>query len=751
MVNGSGVVGGAWGDDPRVVEYRHGVAELPRRWGRKEWTGVADQLERIAGLCRGDWDGRGAEAVAFLDGLDAGGRALLVEYLVGRADLAAGRDRGLAASLLALVTTASRGLPVAAFDRWRAPRLAEFERSFTARDADRLATSARLELAAGRPLSPALVAVIRRTGYESWQRDALAGLLGSLAGPPVDPGEPWADRVLAFLETAETAGPEWSALCAHAATATAARPTAAWQRTARRLLEPLDPAEVRAELCAWLAPAGLPRPEPLLSSWGQPVDPLQWDPYNADALRGLAWLLGLLPGDRASARALAGLCEAAVRKLPGSGPRSPKVANAAVHALSQLSGPDGVGQLARLAARVTYRGALKPINAALDARARAEGLSREEVEELSVPTFDLAEVGFLVVPFGAGPEEEPVAAATLEVVGTGVRWSWRTAAGKTVKAAPQSVRVDHAEELKALRASVKDMEKTLVAQSARLERQFVGRRVWEASAWRERFLDHPLVGTLARRLVWTVDDTACCWADGALRRLDGSEVDLPSPSLSPSPSAESGGSRVELWHPAAVAETEAAAWRDRLDRLGIEQPFAQVLREVHRFASGTGGEVRADERFAGRVLWQHRFHAVALQRGWIDRLRLAVDAEFPPAVRELPAWALRAEFWVDGDTEPLEGSSTPGGGLAPDIVGAGSYLRLRTGRLRFYPIDAPPSVCQAGSGNRYRQRPERGAAWVDPLPLSSVPPLVLSEVLCDVGLFVGTAAADRSGSAGDEG
>ncbi|WP_333770297.1 DUF4132 domain-containing protein [Streptomyces sp. IBSBF 2435] len=46
-------------------------------------------------------------------------------------------------------------------------------------------------------------------------------------------------------------------------------------------------------------------------------------------------------------------------------------------------------------------------------------------------------------------------------------------------------------------------------QTERFDRQFLARRQWAYAAWRERRLDHPPVGTLARRLLWTVDGRPC--------------------------------------------------------------------------------------------------------------------------------------------------------------------------------------------------------------------------------------------------
>lgn len=170
-----------------------------------------------------------------------------------------------------------------------------------------------------------------------------------------------------------------------------------------------------------------------------------YDPVDATALRGLVWLTIWLPEQPDTARVLGGLVETSLKKVAGIGPRNPKVANAAVYALSRIPTEAALAQIARLAARITYKGTLKEVNAALDARAAALNLSRDEVEELAVPTYGLTGVGVRLERFGD-------ASATLELPQGTV--TWRNSAGKVVKSPPASVRADHAEELKEFKASV---------------------------------------------------------------------------------------------------------------------------------------------------------------------------------------------------------------------------------------------------------------------------------------------------------
>ncbi|SDM99675.1 protein of unknown function [Streptomyces sp. cf386] len=565
---------------------------------------------------------------------------------------------------------------------------------------------AELEHADGRELPGEFVAVVRRSSLVLWNGGKqLGALVARLHDPVVNPGEAWADRALA---EADELGDDWRRLLAHAATATAARPSAKWDKTGRALIEPLGADEVRERLLSWLRLVGRPRTRPLLEQRYGPDVNAVFDPYNADALRGLAWLLSLLPPHPDTARTLGALVETALRKVAGLGPVNPKVANAAVNALARIDGEAALAELARLATRVTFKGTLKLLNSGLDARAEAMGLSREEIEELAVPAYGLTEVGRAEHRLGE-------VTALLEVRGPKAVLSWCNANGKAVKSVPAAVRRDHADELKELKGAVKDIDKMLSAQSERLDRQFLARRTWPYPAWRERYLDHPLVGTLARRLLWTVDGTTVGYADGELRTL----ADAPVTE----------GTHVELWHPVGHEPAQIVAWRDWLERHGITQPFKQAHREVYLLTDAERTTGTYSNRFAAHVLRQHQFHSLAAIRGWHNKLRLAVDDEAPPAVRELPQWGLRAEYWIAGDS----------GENYEDITESGSFLRLRTDQVRFYPIDAPQNSAHC-CGGEYRMWLRGGVDPVDPLPLTDVPPLVLSEVLRDVDLFVGVAS-----------
>ncbi|MFJ9645258.1 hypothetical protein [Streptomyces sp. NPDC101206] len=218
------------------------------------------------------------------------------------------------------------------------------------------------ELAAGRNLAPVVVATLRRSHLSPYYSEGLAAVVPKLAGPVLNVGEAWADRALAD-------GERWQPLLAHAMTATAVRPSARWERTARSLCDAIGAGPVREQVLGWLDLVGTPRTVPLVEEGGyEPDANAMWDPHNATALRGLAWTLAVLPPHPDSVPALGRLAEAALCRLEGHGALSPRVAGACVTALARTDGEPALAELSRLAGRVTHKPTRKLLDAALESR-----------------------------------------------------------------------------------------------------------------------------------------------------------------------------------------------------------------------------------------------------------------------------------------------------------------------------------------------------------------------------------------------
>ncbi|PJY96724.1 DUF4132 domain-containing protein [Pseudomonas donghuensis] len=542
-------------------------------------------------------------------------------------------------------------------------------------------------------------------------------LLGNGAWQVLAPCEHWTQLALEDLEQfSPEVREDWLALLRQAAAATSARPSAKWLKNAQALLHKVGEGALREALLRWFARVDAGRCGALLNvGWESSDDRARMHDGNATVLRGLLWMSAPL-ADSELTRAIARLALSAYRKVRGIGPRAPKVGNAAVFALSSIPSSEAVGQLALLKVRVKFGTAQKEIEKAFTSAAQALQLPRDQIEELGVPTYGLEQVGLRREIFDDG-----ALVAELKVDGKSATLSWLRADGTPQKSVPAKVKAQYKEELKELQGALKDIGAMLPAQAERLDSLFLLEKHWPFGQWQERYLDHPLIGTLARRLIWVISEAgqqhAVVFTEGELQSLDGNTV-------TPSSEAE-----VRLWHPIGRSLDEVLAWRERIEALQITQPFKQAHREVYLLTEAERNTATYSNRFAAHILRQHQFHALAAARGWRNKLRLMVDDSYPPATRELPAWGLRAEFWIEG----------VGDDYGVDTNEAGAFLRLSTDQVRFYAIDAAQRSAHAGGGG-YAVNRWDNADDAAPLPLEQVPALVLSEVMRDVDLFVGVAS-----------
>ncbi len=536
-------------------------------------------------------------------------------------------------------------------------------------------------------LSPALRAAVQKLQrkYDGrWApRDMRRRLQRLLEGRErVLTSDAWGERVDAGVRAMpEAARGRWRALLAHATGAAGkARPTETWLRQAAPLVEAIGPGEVCATVADWL------------DGW-TPGPAKKGPPYlgdaNTDVLRGLLWAAAPA-GDVDFAARVGALAEACFRKLRGHGPRATRLGNGCLVALGLVGGNRGIAELSRLEGRVRYANTRAMIASTLERAAEAAGLTRDDLEEIGVPGYGLDAGGRRRLPVGDGEAE-------IAIEGDKVALRWHLN-GRATKGAPKALREAAPGAIKEARRTARELQATLSGQAGRIERFYLSDRVVPAPDWRRRYLEHPLVGTLARRLVWTLDLAGesrpiLCW-DGAPRDFEGRDVggELDAEA------------RIGLWHPVRSAAGEVRAIREQLIEREITQPFKQAHREVYLLTDAERDTGTYSNRFAAHVIRQHQFQALCQQRGWKYQLQGAFDS-FNVPERRLPAWRLTVEFWVEPVDEP--------------ITEAGIFQYLTTDQVRFL---------------RHGQQ----------LELAEVPELAFSEAMRDVDLFtsVGSVGND---------
>ena len=528
---------------------------------------------------------------------------------------------------------------------------------------------------------------------------------------PVEGGDVWASAALSELRTLDPKlQTAWAELLLHCLRVTGSAPSSKWLKGMDKYIDIIGSQDFFDKLSRWFPLVDKPR-----TAAARRYDNLQTPlPINADILKGLAWLCSKTD-DPQIAGALTALAISAYKKIPGSGPRAAKVGNACFWTLGNMPGSDGVAQLSILKIRIKMNTAQKLIANALETAARRIGLTAEEIEEMSVPTYGLEDVGLR-------RDEFDEICSELRVSGHEVEQVWTRKDGKRLASAPKALKEKYPEELKEISQAIKDIRKMLPAQRDRLDNLFLLQKKWRYDSWLVRYIHHPLVGTIARRLIWkfSKDDHAASaiWFEGHLVSREGKPVDWLDNTTT-----------VELWHPIHAEPDAVLEWRHFLMQHEIRQPFKQAYREIYLLTDAERNTRVYSNRYAAHILRQHQFNSLCAAKGWKNSLRLMVDDIYPPATKLLPLWGLRAEYWVEGI----------GDQYGTDTNETGTYLYLTTDQVRFYRIDANENQAHAYGGG-YSASRWNGIGNAEPLPLEEIPPLVFSEIMRDVDMFVGVAS-----------
>ena len=404
---------------------------------------------------------------------------------------------------------------------------------------------------------------------------------------------------------------------------------------------------------------------------------------NDELLRGLVWA-AVADSSEAMTHRLAAFASAAATALTDNPkyPYAPKAAGAAVEALGGRSGDAPLRTLARLSMTVKSRPLHARIMATLETLGADRGWSVGEVMELAVDDHGLGRDGRATSM--AGDYE-----AIIEITDGKARLTFARGA-KPLKGVPAAVAGSEPDLLKALRGTVKAIGKSLAGERTRVETLFSEHRDWAYADWTTRYLDHPITGQFGRHLIWTVDGTA------GRPRLDPAGWVLVDRD-----GIAHRGDRVRLWHPASVGAAEVAGWRATLMADGVRQPIKQAFREVYLL---TPAEERTDvysNRYAGHILNYRQAAALMGARGWNGHYLGPWDGGYNgESTKEFGGGQWRTTFFYDlvhndGDWE----------------------ARLcSTDQVRFARKD--------------------GRLWTG-VPVATVPPLVFSEAMRDVDLFVG--------------
>jgi hypothetical protein len=575
-------------------------------------------------------------------------------------------------------------------------RVTEYDRGSWFAESLRLALDAAERLGADgrRAVAPRLRyahAKIVRAGVDARRRELLARRLRVLLASVdeahipdglIPPHAPWAAPLRDRADTSPT--PELAGFVRHLASLSGPRPAQRWRRTCLKLADAASARDLVAEILRALA-----EDDPLCSRGCGPHTPWIHDEFHyhyvvhqndGDLARGIVWA-GALTGGPAAVPRLGALALRTGCTETGV-IEDLKLAGAAINALAEIGDSVALETLWRLQSRIRHRALRKQLDTAVVTAARRQGITAGQLIERSVPDHGLAPNGSLERELGEYRARVAIEDATT------VRLTFTGPEGRTSRTAPAAVKDGFPDELKKLKVLVKEVRGTLSGERARVEALMSTGRVWPYDEWCRHYRNHAVTGVLVRGLVWEFQD-----ADGVWRAA--------------APMAEPPGrpERVRLWHPIRASTDEIRAWRARIVAERLRQPFKQAFREIYLLTPAEEETGVYSNRFAAHIVHYPRLYALFKERGWQANFLGRYDGGYEGTAR--------GEFG-DGEWRACfhhEPAGDDGSDYAPD--------HAATDQVRFERRD----------GRRWRE-----------VPLVEVPPLVFSEAMRDVDLFVGVTS-----------
>jgi tetrahydromethanopterin S-methyltransferase subunit F len=371
-------------------------------------------------------------------------------------------------------------------------------------------------------------------------------------------------------------------------------------------------------------------------------------------------------------------------------PRSLKVANAAAEAIAEVGLSGSITELLALERAVRHGSLRKQIRRAIDRLAKAQGVTRDELLERAVERHGLGVAGSRDVGLSKG-------AARLRIDGLAAALIFVDESGTPRKSFPKSVKQADGDALTGLRAQLKALRVTIAGERHRLDALLAADRRWNLDEWRALYLEHPVTGALARRLIWTFlgpdgERVTGLPSAAGVTVSSGVRVDVPV------------GAQVALWHPVHQTTEDVRAWRQHLLDEQLVQPVKQAFRETYVLTPAELETGTYSNRFAGHVFGQVQARALMKGRDWkpVPLAWWDDGIDHGVARRTYEPFGIRAEFFFDAilDMHPTSGDM---------------YPYCTSDQVRFYEGD-------------------------EQLELRDVPLVVLTEAMRDVDLFIGVTS-----------
>ncbi|MEV3937117.1 DUF4132 domain-containing protein [Glycomyces sp. NPDC049804] len=271
------------------------------------------------------------------------------------------------------------------------------------------------------------------------------------------------------------------------------------------------------------------------------------------------------------------------------------------------------------------------------------GLSREQLADRLVPDFGLGEASALVLDYG--PRKFLVA------FDEQLKPYVTDEDGKPRKSLPKPGAKDDPElaedAYQRFTALKKELRNVAADQVSRLETAMTTGRDWSVEEFQRYFVEHPLTGHLARRLVWLAETDGDRLAfhiaeDGTFSDGEDDTAEIPEDA------------RIRIAHPVLLGDT-VRSWAELFADYEVLQPFDQLGRPALAFTDDELATGRL-KRFEGATVDVRRVLGMTM-RGW-QRASPEDGGVSPGVSHPVPGGhivvTLEPGIWVGEVTESLE-------------------------------------------------------------------------------------------------
>ncbi len=259
-------------------------------------------------------------------------------------------------------------------------------------------------------------------------------------------------------------------------------------------------------------------------------------------------------------------------------------------------------QINSIAQKVKFKGIKERAIQCMEAIANSRNLTREQLADRIIPTFDLDETGSRVFNFGSRqfhfvllqlkPMLRDEVGLKTDLPKPGVK--------NNPDLANQAL-----QEWKVLKKQIKEVIKL---QTLRLEQAMITERRWKIEEFEMFLVRHPLMFQIVRLWVWNAFNSQGKRIGTFRITQDKSYANIAEETFKLESVAEVG-----IIHPLHLPEIEQKQWSDLFNTYAIMQPFAQLNRPIYNLNSS---EVNAQEITRFRNI---KIPAIAL-RGTLEKL-----------------------------------------------------------------------------------------------------------------------------------